>query len=195
MKKYNISTSLIQVIKNLYNKSTSAVLFNSSIGDLFWTTVGVRQGCLLSPTLFNIFRDRIMTDVLKDHEGTVSIGGRQNNYKPPLRWWQWWLSYNWWGLRAWDILQDSTDNISIDKAEISLEWQEYFSQFKDTNDALPCHIHLPVFFLIMDPHNRAQKKNTSQEMRCYRKILQTSCKDHVTNEEVRAKIPKTSWPS
>ena len=33
IKKYNISTNLIQVIKNLYNKATIAVLFNSSIGD------------------------------------------------------------------------------------------------------------------------------------------------------------------
>ena len=32
-KKYNISTNLIQVIKNLYNKATSAVLFNNSIED------------------------------------------------------------------------------------------------------------------------------------------------------------------
>ena len=32
-KKYNISTNLIQVIKNLYDKATSAVLFNSSIED------------------------------------------------------------------------------------------------------------------------------------------------------------------
>ena len=39
MKKY-ISTNLIQVIKNLYNKATSAILFNSSIGDWFRTTVG-----------------------------------------------------------------------------------------------------------------------------------------------------------
>ena len=35
MKKYNISTNLIQVIKNLFNKATSAVLFNSSIGVWF----------------------------------------------------------------------------------------------------------------------------------------------------------------
>ena len=35
MKKYYISTNLIQVIKNLYNKATSAVLFISSIGDWF----------------------------------------------------------------------------------------------------------------------------------------------------------------
>ena len=76
MKKYNISTKLIQVIKNLYNKASSAVLFNSSIGDWFRTTVGVRQGCLLSPTLFDIFLERIMTDALEDHEGTVSIWGR-----------------------------------------------------------------------------------------------------------------------
>ena len=74
MKKCNIRTNLIQVIKNLYNKATSAVLFNGSIGHWFRTTVGVRQGCL--PTLFNIFLERIMTDTLEDHEGTVSIGGR-----------------------------------------------------------------------------------------------------------------------
>ena len=73
MKKYNISTNLIQVIRNLNNKATSAVLFNSSIGDWFQTTVGGQQGCLLSPTLFNIFLERIMTDALEDHEGTVSI--------------------------------------------------------------------------------------------------------------------------
>ena len=54
-KKYNISANLIRVIKNLYDKATSAVLFNSSIRDWFRTIVGVRQGCLLSPTLFNIF--------------------------------------------------------------------------------------------------------------------------------------------
>ena len=43
MKKYNISTNLIRIIKNLYDKTTSAVLFNSSVGDWFRTTVGVRR--------------------------------------------------------------------------------------------------------------------------------------------------------
>ena len=76
MKKYNISTNLIQVIKNLYSNATSAVSFNRSIEDWFRRTDGVRQGCLLSPTLFNIFLERIMTDALEDHEGTVSTGGR-----------------------------------------------------------------------------------------------------------------------
>ena len=47
MKKYNISTNLVRVIKSLYDEATSAVLFNGSIGDWFRTTIGVRQGCLL----------------------------------------------------------------------------------------------------------------------------------------------------
>ena len=74
--KYNISANLIRVIKNVYDKITSAVLFNSSIGDWFPTTVGVRRGCLLSPTLFNLFLERITTDAIEDHEGNVSIGSR-----------------------------------------------------------------------------------------------------------------------
>ena len=40
MKKY-ISANLIQVIRNLYDEATSAVLFNGSIGDWFRVTVGV----------------------------------------------------------------------------------------------------------------------------------------------------------
>ena len=79
MKKYKISTNLIQVIKNLYNQATNAVLFNSSIVDWFRTTAGVRQECLLSPTLFSIFLERIMRAASADHEGTASIGGRTIN--------------------------------------------------------------------------------------------------------------------
>ena len=75
MKKYNISANLIRVIKHLYNKATSAVIFKSSIRGWFRKTVGVRQGCILSPTLFNIMLEIITTDAL-DHEGTVSIGAR-----------------------------------------------------------------------------------------------------------------------
>ena len=76
MKRYNISAKLIRVIKHLYDKATSAVLFIGCIEDWFRTTVGVRQGCLLSSTHFNIFLERIITDALEYHEGTVNIGGR-----------------------------------------------------------------------------------------------------------------------
>ena len=76
MHKYNIGANLITIIKILYEKATSAVLYNGNTGDWFRITAGVRQGCLLSPTLFNIFLEKIMTDALENHEGTVKIGGR-----------------------------------------------------------------------------------------------------------------------
>ena len=76
MRKYNINASMIRAIENLYDKAQSAVLFNGSTGEWFRTTVGVRQGCLLSPTLFNIFLERIVCEALDDYEGSVSIGGR-----------------------------------------------------------------------------------------------------------------------
>ena len=39
-----------------------------------------------------------------------------------------------------------------------------------------------------------QRRIQAMEMRCYRKILRMSYKDHVTNEEVRAKIQQAIGP-
>ena len=39
-----------------------------------------------------------------------------------------------------------------------------------------------------------QRRIQAMEMRCYRKILHISYKDHVTNEDVRAKIQQTIGP-
>ena len=39
-----------------------------------------------------------------------------------------------------------------------------------------------------------QEKKQAMEIRCYRKILRTSYKDHVTNEELRAKIQQAIGP-
>ena len=99
--------NLIRVIQHLYDKATSAVIFNGRIGDGFRTTVRVRQGCLLSPTPFNIFLERITTDALEYHKGTVRR--RQNNCKPPLCWWHWWLRRRWrrtgkFGWASWQSL-------------------------------------------------------------------------------------------
>ena len=76
MKRYNMGRKLIKTIQQFYAKASSAVLTQGLVGEWFSTSVGVRQGCLLSPTLFNIFLERIMTEALYDHQGTVSIGGR-----------------------------------------------------------------------------------------------------------------------
>ena len=76
MRQFNIGNNLIHVIQRLCECATSAVFINGNIGDWVHTTAGVHQGCTLSPTLFNIFLERIMSDVLEEHEGTISIAGR-----------------------------------------------------------------------------------------------------------------------
>ena len=69
MKKYNIGRKFVHTIEQLYVcTNSSAVLVQSKIGEWFHTSVGVRQGCLSSPTVFSIFVERIMKDALEDHK-------------------------------------------------------------------------------------------------------------------------------
>ena len=76
MRNYNINANSIRVIKPAW-QGPNAVLFNRSKLDWFWTTVGVRQQCLLPPNLFNICQETIMYEALDDHEGNASTGGRR----------------------------------------------------------------------------------------------------------------------
>ena len=64
MKRFNINSKLIEYIQHLYNKAESAVYFDGQIEEWFRKTTGVRQGCLLSPTLFNILLEQITNDAL-----------------------------------------------------------------------------------------------------------------------------------
>ena len=76
LNKYGIDSNITLMIKSLYKNSTSAMLFNSIQGQMFKTIVGVRQGCLLSPVLFNLFLEEIMARIQDENISTISIGGR-----------------------------------------------------------------------------------------------------------------------
>ena len=76
MNKYNMGQKLISSIQQLYTRETNAVLAQGTIVEWFKTSIGVPQGCLLSATLFNIHLERIMSEALEDHTGTVRTGGR-----------------------------------------------------------------------------------------------------------------------
>ena len=76
MRKCNIRANLVCITEQLNDKATSEVQMNGSMGKWFRTTFGVRHGCLLSPTLINIFLRWIMSDALEEHGRRVSLGGR-----------------------------------------------------------------------------------------------------------------------
>ena len=76
MRKYNINANLVRAVEHLYDNAISVVQMNNRTT----VTVAVRQGCLLLPTLFNIFLERIMSGALEKHGGKVNIGGRIITY-------------------------------------------------------------------------------------------------------------------
>ena len=79
MSSFGIGNDIIQCIKSLYNSSKINVLLNNNIGTKFNTIVGVRQGCLLSPVLFNIFMEKLLLDSVTNQPSSIFIGGRQFN--------------------------------------------------------------------------------------------------------------------
>jgi len=76
MRDYNIDEPLIMIIKAFYEDATSAIIQNNHLGEFFRTTVGSRQGCLLSLTLFNVFLENIMQKALTNYDSSFSINGR-----------------------------------------------------------------------------------------------------------------------
>ena len=60
---FSIDGKIIRIIKNLYQDTEFAVVIDGNITEWFSVKVGVRKGCLLSPTLFNIFLDFVMDEL------------------------------------------------------------------------------------------------------------------------------------
>jgi len=65
MAKYNINQGMTRLIQELYENAKTTVMVGNNYSEWFESTVGVRQGCILSPTLFNLFLERIMQDALE----------------------------------------------------------------------------------------------------------------------------------
>ena len=73
----------------------------------------------------------------------------------------------------------------------------------DKSISLSCKIRLmrslvtSIFLYACEPRTltaELQRRRQAMEMKCYRKILRISYKDHVTNEKVRAKIQQAIGP-
>ena len=69
---------MARLISKLYQDQASAV--RTSRGDTEWFSIGrgVRQGCILSPQLFNIYAEGIMREALDGFSG-ISFGGQKIN--------------------------------------------------------------------------------------------------------------------
>ena len=63
---YGIPEILISLIKELYEEATCQVIHNGKLTEPFNIQTGVRQGCMLSPMIFLLVVDWVMTQTTKD---------------------------------------------------------------------------------------------------------------------------------
>ena len=75
-----ISDHLTCLLRNLYAGQEATVRTGHGITDWFQIGKGVRQGCLLSPCLFNFYAEYIMRNAgLEETQDGIKIAGRNIN--------------------------------------------------------------------------------------------------------------------
>jgi len=67
---------LIDLLAKLYKKQLAKVKVAGTLSEWFRVKKGVRQGCVLSPYLFNIKAEMVMRETLDEFQGGLQIGGR-----------------------------------------------------------------------------------------------------------------------
>jgi len=67
---------LIDLLAKLYRKQLAKVHLARTLSEWFHVKKGVRQGCVLSPYLFNILAEMVMRETLDGFQGGLQFGGR-----------------------------------------------------------------------------------------------------------------------
>ena len=68
MRNYGIPQKLVNLIKAMYDNFQCKVLHNNNLSEPFRIETGVKQGCILSPTIFSIAIDWIMRQVTNSNK-------------------------------------------------------------------------------------------------------------------------------
>ena len=82
MREYGISEKIVKMVTSLYEKTQARVRVNGVLSQSLSLKTGVKQGCVLSPLLFNIFIDWIVRRVMK----RVGEAGIEIRYSKKKKW-------------------------------------------------------------------------------------------------------------
>jgi len=63
LRMYGVGGNLLKAVKSFYDGSKACVRVENQMSDCFPVNVGLRQGCVMSPWLFNMYMDGIVSEV------------------------------------------------------------------------------------------------------------------------------------
>lgn len=66
---------LVHLLRRLYEDGTASVRTDDVLSEDYHPYAGVRQGCIISPLLFNAYTELIMRIALEDWADGIVIGG------------------------------------------------------------------------------------------------------------------------
>ena len=69
LKEKGVPPKIISIIKAIYEQSTCNIVHKNLISEPIPVLNGVKQGCTLSPLMFNVTLDFVMSKVSKESEG------------------------------------------------------------------------------------------------------------------------------
>ncbi len=63
LRSIGVSHNIVDIIEYMYDNTECAIQIDGKITEWFKVKIGVRQVCVLSPTLFNVFLEFVMDEV------------------------------------------------------------------------------------------------------------------------------------
>ncbi len=73
LKMYGVGGKLLSAIKSFYEEASACLKISGETSEHFEIKVGLRQGCVMSPWLCNIYMDGVMRE-MKGKVGEVGVG-------------------------------------------------------------------------------------------------------------------------
>ena len=79
MQNMGFPVHVIELLEHLYKNQEAAVKTSCGASEWFSIDRGVTQGCIVSPSLFNIYSENIMREATENTSAGIPIGGRKIN--------------------------------------------------------------------------------------------------------------------